>query len=353
MACFALLNNLVRSESNSITCFMNIDRVHFYVKDAIQTKDWLIDKIGFQAVYSNNNGHTQTEAIVYNSVFFLISSPLNSSSPVAGYLNSHPPGVVDIAFRVEDINSTVATAERLGVEVLQYPEIGVKQAKIAGWGSLQHTVIETDEEQDETYSNQIGIVDIDHIVLNVPVGQLTKAVDFYRALFGLEIQQTFKIQTARSGLYSQALVDSSGQVQFNINEPTSPTSQIQEFLDINKGAGIQHLALRSPDLINAVARMRDRDVTFLTVPETYYSQLERLGNISELEWLAIKRQQILVDYDRTTPESLLMQIFTQPIFDKPTFFLEFIERRKDAKGFGKGNFQALFEAVEKEQVKRM
>ena len=339
---------------------MKIDRVHFYVKDAIQTKDWFVKNIGFQPIYSDNKGHTQTEAIAYNSVRFLISSPLNSASPVADYLNFHPPGIVDIAFRVEDINSIVATAKRLGIRVLQYPQIDVKRAKIAGWGSLQHTLIEKSEEQEEIYSDDAAIVDIDHIVLNVAVGQLTNAVDFYRALFDFEIQQTFKIQTARSGLYSQALIDGSGKVQFNINEPTSSTSQIQEFLDFNNGSGIQHLALRSHDLINAVTRMRDkpngmaslRNVAFLSVPETYYTQLEIPRNISESEWLAIKTQQILVDGDRTAPGSLLMQVFTQPIFDRPTFFLEFIERRQNAKGFGKGNFQALFEAVEREQVKR-
>ncbi|GAB4530307.1 MAG: 4-hydroxyphenylpyruvate dioxygenase [Pleurocapsa sp.] len=329
---------------------MKIDRVHFYVEDAIKTRDWFVNNIGFRSIYSNNNGHTQTEAISYNSVFFLLSSPLNSSSPVADYLQFHPPGIVDVAFQVKNLNSLVTKAEALGTKILQYPQNTHKQATIAGWGTLQHTVSEANTVEDKIYRDDAKIVDIDHIVLNVPVGQLNPAVDFYRALFGFEIQQTFNIKTKRSGLYSQALIDPSGRVQFNINEPTSSNSQIQEFLDYNNGAGIQHLALRSHNLIDTVAQMRDRHITFLNIPDSYYHQLKKSSGISESEWLAIKKQQILVHCDRTPPQSLLMQIFTQPIFDEPTFFLEFIERRHNAKGFGQGNFQALFEAVEREQL---
>lgn len=327
---------------------MKIDRVHFYVKDAVQIKDWFVNKIGFQPIYSDNQGHTHTEAIAYNSVKFLISAPLSKSSPVADYLRVHPAGIADIAFRVKDLNSIVTKAESWGKEVFQCLT-GKDRATIRGWGALQHTLIEATETTPEISGNDNGIVDIDHLVLNVSGGQLTKAVDFYRDLFGFEVQQTFNIQTARSGLSSQALIDRSGKIQFNINEPTSANSQIQEFLELNNGAGIQHLALRSTDLINTVARMRDRNIAFLNLPETYYCQKTIPPNLSESEWLAIQNQQILVESDRRTAQSLLMQIFTQPIFERPTFFLEFIERRHNAKGFGKGNFTALFEAVEKEQ----
>lgn len=331
---------------------MKIDRVHFYVKDAIETRNWFVNRIGFELIESNNNGHTQTEAIAYNSVFFLISSALNFTSPVAKYLKDRPPGVVDIAFRVKDVDAIVAKAKCLNLEILESRRCDLKQVKIAGWGSLHHTLREIDEETEAIDPDDAAILDIDHIVLNVPVGELTQATEFYQTLFGFEIQQTFNIQTGRSGLYSQALIDRRGNVQFNINEPMSPTSQIQEFLDFHKGAGIQHLALRSRNLIDTVARLRDRDIAFLDVPDAYYAQSQIPTNISDSEWLAIKNQQILVDGDRTAPGSLLMQIFTQPIFEEPTFFLEFIERRQNAKGFGRGNFQALFEAIEKEQFKR-
>mgnify|MGYP001766939050 CR=1 FL=1 len=159
-------------------------------------------------------------------------------------------------------------------------------------------------------------------------------------------------------MYSQALVDPSGKVQLNLNEPTSADSQIQEFLDHHRGAGIQHIALRSHDIIETVAQMRSGDVSFLPIPQTYYTQLQqRFQNdltlpLTTQEWEKIKHEQILIDWNHQEPNSLLMQIFTEPIFEKPTFFLELIERRKQARGFGEGNFQALFEAVEREQLKK-
>ena len=358
---------------------MKIDHVHFYTRNAARTKDWFIRNVGFQAINTSINSHTHTEVIAYNSVIFLISSPLDSSSEVANYLDFHSPGVADIAFRVQDIESIMVQADRFDLQVLQPPQVDasdkgkIKYAKIAGWNSLQHTLIENSTAISSDYffpevrgwdcqpltriDSPANIIDIDHIVLNVAAGELAQAVALYQALFGLEIQQSFNIQTSRSGLYSQALVDRRGEVQFNINEPTSADSQIQEFIQINGGSGIQHLALRSPNLIQTVAEMRSRGVSFLSVPQTYYTHLKQrqkniLPSLNSEEWLAIETEQILVDCDRDRPESLLMQVFTQPIFEQPTFFLEFIERRSQAKGFGQGNFKALFEAVEREQVQR-
>ena len=139
--------------------------------------------------------------------------------------------------------------------------------------------------------------------------------------------------------------------RFNINEPTSSNSQIQEFIDLNGGSGIQHIALRSQNLIQDVASMQQEDVAFLNIPQSYYEQLDTTLNLTQEEWEAIANQQILVERDRLNPQSLLMQIFTQPIFEQPTFFLEFIERRQQAQGFGQGNFKELFAAVEREQTK--
>ena len=353
---------------------MKIDRVHFYVEDGTTTSNWFIHNLGFQAIANYHNSHTHTTVIVNNSICFVISAPLNDSSPVASYLNSHAPGVVDIAFRVENIESIIAKAKVIGVKVLQplqmdrSPQGEVKWSKVQGWESLEHTLIEQPNSQSDDYflfdlgireynrpemvNSDIAIADIDHIVLNVAAGELTPAVYRYQALFDFELQQTFKIQTERSGLYSQALVDSSSQVQFNINEPTTTNSQIQTFLDLNQGAGIQHLALRSLNIIETVTQMRAQDVPFLPVPQTYYERLQQkygdrsIPCLQDGEWLAIQKAQILIDGNDRTPRSLLMQTFSQPIFNKPTFFLELIERRQQAQGFGEGNFQALFEAVE-------
>lgn len=355
---------------------MQIDHVHFYTRDAIQTSNWLTRNIGLKAIANKINLHTHTEVVANNSLFLLISSALNASSPVSSYLNSHPPGVVDIAFRVQNLESILTKANYLNIQIIEPLQIHhsdrgtIKWAKITGWDSLQHTLIEnpTDiplwqfrfnqKQNTAEINSNTNIVGIDHLVLNVAAGELNKAVIWYQNLFGFKIQQTFKIQTKRSGLSSEALIDPSGQVQFNINEPTSSDSQIQEFLDINRGAGIQHMALRSNNILQTVAKMRAHGVSFLPIPKSYYSRLQdryinqSIPALAEVEWRAIASQQILVDWHQEKTESLLMQIFTQPIFDRPTFFWEIIERRQQAQGFGEANFQALFEAVEREQVKR-
>lgn len=337
---------------------MKIDRVHFYTRNAARTRDWFIHNVGFRAMGNCINRHTHTELIALNSVSFVISSPLSSASPVAQYLASHPSGVVDVAFKVKDLAAIVERSRDLGMELIQNiqqrsPQGNFRSAIIAGWGSLQHTLIEDEPSSCHlpTEHPDSGITEIDHVVLNVAQGELDSAVELYQALFGFEIQQSFDIQTGKSGLASQALIDPQGGVQFNINEPTSTNSQIQEFIDLNGGAGIQHLALRSHDLIADVAQMQQREQKFLAIPQSYYARLDSLP-LSPAEKQAISSQQILVDGDRHSPQSLLMQIFTQPIFEQPTFFLEFIERRQNARGFGRGNFKALFEAVEREQDNR-
>ena len=338
---------------------MKIDRVHFYVRNAARTRDWFIRNVGFKAIGNYINRHTHTELIALNSVFFVLSSPLNSNSPVARYLKSHPSGVVDIAFRVKDLTEIIDRAEDLGV-ILQNIERspqGFKYAKIAG-GHIEHTLIEAPDEislpfelEQHQNVNHFEITNIDHVVLNVGRDKLDLAVKLYQTLFDFQVQQSFNIHTDRSGLTSQALISKTGEVQFNINQPTSPHSQIQEFIDLNCGAGIQHIALRSRNLIADMTKLQQHDLKFLDVPEAYYQKLESLS-LSAADKTAIAKLQILVDRDRHLPESLLMQIFTKPIFEQPTFFLEFIERRREARGFGQGNFEALFKAVEREQEKR-
>ena len=339
---------------------MKIDRVHFYTRNAAKTKDWFIRNIGFKAISNHIDRETHTEVVALNSACLQFSSPLTNNSPVAKYLNAHPSGVADITFRVRDIQSIIDRAYRLGLKIVQplqtcLSERGrFKQAQIQGWQDLQHTLIEDDNiaSEGQTISDRTSnITTVDHIVLNVAVGKLKDAVKLYQALFGFKIQQSFNIQTKTSGLYSQALIDDSGEVQFNINEPTSPNSQIQQFIELNGGSGIQHLALRSQNLIEDVAGMQQKEVAFLDIPSEYYDKLDCNLNLTTEEWQEIAKRQILVDCDRTSLQSLLMQIFTQPIFEQPTFFLEFIERRQQAQGFGRGNFNELFAAVEREQTK--
>jgi 4-hydroxyphenylpyruvate dioxygenase len=219
-----------------------------------------------------------------------------------------------------------------------------------------------DEEEDiaSSFSSSSSFAAIDHIVLNVSAGDLERAVTWYEKILDFQPQQTFNIQTARSALYSQVMVSGNGDVQLPINEPASANSQIQEFLNVNRGAGIQHIALRTRNIVHAIAQFRASGLSLLPVPKGYYLEIQQRKGLplSTDELDAIAAQEILVDWKENTFFGsnniipVLLQIFTQPIFSQPTFFFEFIERRYQAQGFGEGNFRALFAAIENEQIKR-
>ena len=401
---------------------MKIDHIHFYVEDASSSRDWFINHMGFQALASGASRHTRTTVVRSGAVYIVFSSPLTSASPVAQFLRLHPPGVADIAFVVSDLESVVKRAVVNGAKVLQpiqqqqLAQGSWKCAKIAAWGSLTHTLIESlggsyavdtpsyadtlakrevvplacstytsrssntpvlpifseSEVTLESFSpiqfsersstkfrvpsSNSGIfTSIDHVVLNVAAGDLEKALSWYEEVLGFQRQQRFMIQTDQSGLRSQVMVHPTSGVQFPINEPTSANSQIQEFLDVNQGPGVQHIALQTPRIVEAIAQLRHLGLSFLPIPPSYYTQLQNRYHglplsIAELEEIAA--QEILVDWHNESPQALLLQTFTQPIFEKPTFFFELIERRQEAQGFGEGNFRALFEAIEREQLKR-
>jgi 4-hydroxyphenylpyruvate dioxygenase len=350
---------------------MKIDRIHFYVEDARASQDWFINCMGFQAHASGASYHTQTRVVKSGSVYIVLSSPLTAASPVAQFLRRYPPGVADVAFLVTDLDSVLKKAITKGAKVLQpveqrqFADGSMKWVKIAAWGSLTHTLVErcgvapllpdinlAPEDNAEIADTYNGI---DHVVLNVAAGDLERALSWYEGTLGFERQQSFAIETEQSGLRSQVLVHPRSGMQFPINEPTSINSQIQEFLDFNHGPGIQHIALQTPQIVQAIARLRQCGLCFLPIPQTYYTQLQdRHRGLCLLpeELEAIATQEILVDWQEDASDSLLLQIFTQPIFEQPTFFFELIERRAQAQGFGEGNFRALFEAIEREQHKR-
>jgi 4-hydroxyphenylpyruvate dioxygenase len=334
---------------------MEIDRVRFYVADALQLRDWSIDKLGLIALEDRSNLLTMTHIVGNDYLRFELSSPLDPASPVAAYLQSHPPGVQDIGFRVQDFDRLRQKIDRLDVKILaESPATDRSQwLTIQGWGSLEHTIVQTESPVTRsTPATPATITGIDHLVLNVAAGELDAASIWYENLFDFQVQQTFQIQTDRSGLASRALTSRQGEIKFNINEPTSASSQIQEFLDLNRGAGIQHIALETNNILQTVDRMQQQGLEFLPVPAAYYAQLKHrarcddMRSLAESEWQTLERLQILVDWQPEQPQALLMQIFTQPIFNEPTFFFEAIERRERAVGFGQGNFQALFEAIE-------
>ena len=334
--------------------FMKIDCIHFYVVNANATKDLLIQQMGLRLLGERVDEQT-IEYLVGNAhLVFSIASPLNSASPVAKYLQDHPSGVKGISFQVPDLAVIRHRVDRLGLEVLSAStdRSALPYLEIRGWGSIEHTFIQSSSASTTTIDRQDSISGIDHLVLNVPVGELDRATTWYQNLFEFQVQQTFDIQTQTSGLTSKALVSSCGKIRFNINQPSSSNSQIQDFLDRNHGAGIQHIALQTNDIFRTIDRMRQQKLAFLEIDPTYYSQLQTKARTAQnsaltaTEWHQLQNLQILADWSNSSPEAVLLQIFTQPIFESPTFFFEMIERRNRAKGFGRGNFQALFEAIE-------
>jgi 4-hydroxyphenylpyruvate dioxygenase len=341
---------------------MKIDHIHFYVKDAAQTRDWFIQKMGFSSCGQQVNEHTHTEILGISTVLFRVSSALSNSSPVAHYLASHPAGVVDVAFLVDNLAALSEKITRLDIKIVEkniFDTDDSQQITIQGWGDFQHTLIANSHNNisPAIAADNNHILNIDHVVLNVGQNQLTAAVNWYQNLFDFQVQQSFAIQTDYSGLYSQALIDTTGQVQFNINEPSTTNSQIQTFLDVHGGAGIQHVALSTPNIFQAVAQMQERDLAFLPIPKSYYANLKnrwhQTNNFSfdHQEWQNLEKSEILLDWPADNAAALLMQIFTQPIFEQPTFFFEIIERRGQVQGFGEGNFLALFQAIEQEELK--
>jgi len=370
---------------------MKLDHIHFYVEDATASRDWFVNHMGFQDLASGASQDTLTTVVKSGAVYIVLSSPLTSASPVAQFLRLHPPGVADIAFLVSDLECVMERAIANGAKVLQpvqqqqLAQGRWKWARIAAWGSLTHTLIERlgntpllpvfaeSEITTEFFSptqqqgattrglplqriSDSGLFSgIDHVVLNVATGDLERALSWYEEVLGFQRQQRFMIETENSGLRSQVMVHPASGVQFPINEPTSANSQIQEFLDVNQGPGIQHIALQTPQIVKAIAQFRHRGLSFLPIPSTYYTQLRTQHQglpLSTAELEEIAAQQILVDWHNEASQALLLQTFTQPIFEQPTFFFELIERRQEAQGFGEGNFRALFEAIEREQLKR-
>lgn len=335
---------------------MDIDHAHFYVHDAERSRNWFVRTMGFRAIGQQQDSKTHTEILQTGSITLLVSSPLMSSSPVAAYLEQHPPGVADLAFRVTDLEALLERVKHHEVPLLSAPN--QPQVTIQGWGNLRHTLIQSQTEaspnaveaggSDPPMDNGPIFLKIDHAVLNVERHQLQEAIRWYQEVLGFEARDYFNIQTERSALCSQVLVHPEGTAQFPINEPASMRSQIQEFLDFNRGPGIQHIALSTVNITETVRQLRERGLDFLDIPSSYYAPLQQAASMLELA--AIEEQRILVELQQ--PSQALLQTFTQPIFAQPTFFFEVIERRLRARGFGERNFTALFEAIEREQLKR-
>ncbi|HET8796168.1 MAG TPA: 4-hydroxyphenylpyruvate dioxygenase, partial [Thermoanaerobaculia bacterium] len=306
--------------------------------------------------------------LAQGKVRFVLSTPFDPQHAASDHIRRHGDGVRDIALLVEDADFAFLEAVRRGAQPVAEPhdvtdEHGtVRHAAIRTYGDTIHSFISANgyegpflpgytaaEEQGES----TGIAVVDHIVGNVELGAMTQWCEWYTKVMGFSRYITFDdkdINTEYSALMSIVMSDDNRVVKFPINEPAAgkKKSQIQEYLEAYYGAGVQHVALLCGDVIETVSRLRDNGVDFLTVPDSYYEELPaRVGTIDE-PIAKLKELGILVDRDE---EGYLLQIFTKPVQDRPTVFFEIIQR-KGARGFGKGNFKALFESIEREQAKR-
>ncbi len=306
-----------------------------------------------------------------NRQFFVFTTPLNSDHPGSDWLKKHGDGIYDIAFSVDCDQTAYESCLSRGAEGVDEPTITKDdngeygQSSIKTYGDTIHSFI-----YDSNYSGlwapgfaalnlpditcpDTALITIDHVVGNVETGKMDEWQEFYERIFGFTTFVRFDetdISTQYSSLKSIVVRSKNWRVKLPINEPASgiKKSQIEEYLDFNEGAGVQHLAILTDDIIKSITALRANGVDFLDVPDTYYDKLEdRVGPIDE-DMAVLKKLKILVDRDE---EGYLLQLFTKPLEDRPTLFIEIIQR-KGSRGFGQGNFQALFESIEREQELR-
>jgi 4-hydroxyphenylpyruvate dioxygenase len=348
------------------------DYVEFYVGNAKQTMHYFTKAFGFKAVAYAGLETGSRDKVSYvlkqNHITFVISGTLTPESPLAEFVKLHGDGVKDVALRVEDCEKAFKEAVSRGAKPVMEPteytdEFGtVKKATVATYGDNVHSFIERKNYNGPFFPGYVayespvqgestGLVGIDHIVGNVE--NMEEWVSYYEKVFGFSVLRHFddeSISTEYSALMSKVMQSGTGRIKFPINEPAEGKrkSQIQEYLEFYHGAGVQHLALLTNDIVDTITKLRANGVDFLYVPDTYYEDLkERVGNIEE-DIEQLKKLNILVDRD---DEGYLLQLFSKPIVDRPTLFIEIIQR-KGARGFGEGNFKALFESLEREQERR-
>ena len=350
------------------------DYVEFYVGNAKQAAYYYQAAWGFEIVaYAGlETGMRDRTSFVMQQgkVRFVLTSALTPNSPIAEHVKKHGDGVKVLALWVDDAEAAFNETVKRGAKPAQQPTTLTDQygeAKVASiytYGETLHTFVERKnykgaflpgfvERKSMIPVQSVGLKFIDHCVGNVPLGEMNQWVKFYEDVMGFKLLITFDdndISTEYTALMSKVVSNGNGYVKFPINEPAAgrKKSQIEEYLDFYLDGGVQHIALATDDIIETVTELRKRGVDFLYVPEVYYEDLfERVGHVDE-DINELKRLNILVDRDE---EGYLLQLFTKPVQDRPTVFFEIIER-KGAKSFGKGNFKALFEAIEREQELR-
>ncbi|MEA2381944.1 MAG: 4-hydroxyphenylpyruvate dioxygenase [Solirubrobacteraceae bacterium] len=349
-----------------------VDHVELYVGNALQAAYYYVHAFGFREVaYSGLETGTRDRAshvLQQGRIRLVLTGALHSDSPIAAHQRKHGDGVKVIALSVPDVDRAYREATTRGAEGVEAPhdisdEHGtVRLATIKTYGETLHTFVGRRDYKGaflpgyaavERGGDSGMLLGIDHIVGNVELGHMDEWVKYYEDVFGMKEMIHFTdeaISTEYSALMSKVVTDGRGVVKFPLNEPAEGKrkSQIDEYLEFYEGPGAQHIAVATRDIVGTVTALRERGVEFLTIPEAYYDEVPvRVPEV--IEQLADLREQgILVDRD---DEGYLLQIFTKPVGDRPTVFFEVIERH-GARGFGDGNFKALFEAIEREQERR-
>lgn len=354
----------------------NFDYLEFYVGDARQAAYYFSHAWGFVPVaYAGlETGLRDRTSYVLEqgNIRFVLTSAMGPEGEIAAHVHLHGDGVKDVAFRVENAERAYQEATSRGAEGILPPTArsdtygSVKLASIKTYGDTIHTFVERQdykgtflpgyravESKLPRRARPAGLAGIDHVVGNVELGKMNEWVSFYERIMGFTQMIHFddrQISTEYSALMSKVMQNGSGRIKLPINEPAAGRrkSQIEEYLDFYRSPGVQHLALITDDIVATVRDLTERGVAFLQTPKSYYKDvLDRVGKIDEdLQQLA--DLSILADHDE---EGYLLQIFSKPVVSRPTIFFEVIQR-KGARGFGEGNFKALFEALEREQELR-
>jgi 4-hydroxyphenylpyruvate dioxygenase len=353
---------------------LRIDHLELMVGNAAQAAAHLSRAFGFREVayrgLETGSRDRVSRVLQQGGVRLVLTGALHGASEVVDHVARHGDAVSVIALEVPDAEAAYRTALERGAEGVREPwtardEGGeARMATIAAYGDVVHTFVERADyagaflpgyrPADADGDRDAGLlIDIDHVVGNVHLGDMDRWVGFYERVMGFTEMIHFSdgdISTEYSALMSKVVADGEGRIKFPINEPAEGArrSQIEEYLEYNGGAGVQHIALVTDDIVRTVRELTARGVGFLRTPASYYDELpERVGEIPE-DLSALRELGILADRD---DEGYLLQIFTAPLGDRPTLFLEIIERH-GARGFGEGNFKALFEAIEREQALR-
>ena len=351
------------------------DHVEFYVGNARQAAHYYRSAFGFRlSAYRGPETGTRDRAsyvLVQGKIRLVLTTALAPDHPIADHVRVHGDGVRDIALWVEDAEAAWRETTARGARGVREPETlrdqdgEARLASIAAYGDTIHTFVERRNytgaflpgfapvDAEDPVARPAGLQFIDHMVGNVGWGEMNRWVDFYRDAMGFRMFKHFDdkdISTEYSALMSKVMANGNDRVKFPINEPAhgKRKSQIEEYLEFYHGPGVQHIAMATGNIIETVSALRSQGIDFLRVPTTYYEDLlARVGPIDE-PLAELQELGILVDRD---DEGYMLQIFTRPVEDRPTLFYEVIQR-KGSRSFGKGNFKALFEAIEREQALR-